>query len=222
MHCYNIYKNPEAVAKAATNYLSQQIELCIADKDVCHVALPGGGTPARCLELLSAKTLAWEKIHWYLGDERCYPIGHSERNDSMINDKLWSRVTIPQQNQHIIHAELGAEDAAQQYTKLLHSVGALDIVLLGMGEDGHTASLFPGNPALDDERTVVPVFNAPKPPAERVTLGLSTLKQAGQRIALVTGIGKRDAMHQIKAGAALPINQIGMIHWYLDQAADAT
>ena len=220
MHCFNIYKNAEQVAQAAANYVHQQVVHCVEQNGVCHVALPGGTTPARCLELLAETKLPWNDIHWYVGDERCYPVGHIERNDSMIRDRLWSRVKIPPHNQHIIHAECGAEDAAAQYTILLDSVGPLDIVLLGMGEDGHTASLFPGNPALDDTRAVVPVFNAPKPPADRVSLGVSTLKQAGQRIALVTGQTKRPTVHQIKAGVQLPINMIGMIHWFLDEAAD--
>jgi 6-phosphogluconolactonase len=103
----------------------------------------------------------------------------------------------------------------------VHGSGRLDIIVLGMGEDGHTASLFPDNPALDDIRAVVPVYNAPKPPAERVSLGLHTLRAAAHRVALVTGSGKSDAMTQIKSGSLdLPIAQLGSICWFLDEAAN--
>lgn len=219
MHSFNIYPDAEAVAQAAANYLQAQIEICVEENNQCHVALPGGGTPARCLELLAEKNLPWNKVHWYLGDERCLPVGHADRNDSMIRDKLWSRVAVPVQNQHAINAEQGPEVAAADYAELLQGV-KLDIVMLGMGEDGHTASLFPGNPVLDDARAVVPVHNSPKPPPERVSLGVSTLKSATQRIALATGAGKRTALHQVKAGVQLPINSIGMIHWFIDESAD--
>jgi 6-phosphogluconolactonase len=126
------------------------------------------------------------------------------------------------QNQHTIAAELGAKQAANLYARLIDDIGQLDIVVLGMGEDGHTASLFPGNAALQDPHSVVPVFAAPKPPPERVSLGVSALRAASQRIALVTGAGKREALRQIKAGAPLPINCIGMIRWFIDTAADAS
>jgi 6-phosphogluconolactonase len=171
--------------------------------------------------LLAEKQLLWEKIHCYVGDERCLPVADPERNDSMIRDRLWSRVAIPLQNQHVIEAERGPEEAASLYAEILRDIAHLDIVLLGMGEDGHTASLFPNNPALDDPRPVVPVYHAPRPPAERVSLGLSTLREATLRVALVTGAGKREAMAQLRAGATLPIAQLGNISWFLDEAANA-
>ncbi len=200
MHCFNCYKDPELAAQAAANYIYKEIRIFLEEKNVCHIALPGGSTPAKCLELLALKKLPWENIHCYIGDERCLPVGDAERNDTMIRDKLWSRVDIPLQNQHVIAAERGADIAAGLYADVVNASGRLDIVVLGMGEDGHTASLFPDNPALHDTRTVVPVYNAPKPPPERVSLGINTLRAAAHRVALVTGSGKRDAMHQVKAG----------------------
>ena len=88
-----------------------------------------------------------------------------------------------------------------------------------MGEDGHTASLFPGNAALDDTRPAVPVHHAPKPPPERVSLGLTTLQSAGERIVLVTGQDKRDALQRIGAGERLPITMAGPLLWFIDAGA---
>lgn len=221
MHSYNVYSDVESVAQAAANYLQKLMETFLADNRVCHIALPGGSTPARCLELLATKDLAWENIHFYLGDERCLPVGDKNRNDTMLRDKLWSRISIPADNIHTIAAEEGAELAASRYSELLQMIGRLDIVVLGMGEDGHTASLFPNNAALDDNRAAVPVYAAPKPPPERVSLGLHTLRAAALRVALVTGAGKRAVIQQVKSGSTLPIAQLGSISWFLDEAANA-
>jgi len=221
MHSFNIYRDAETVAQLATDYISKEINAFLTDRGVCHIALPGGTTPARCLELLAEKHLSWEKIHCYVGDERCLPVSNPERNDTMIREKLWSRVAIPEQNQHVIEAERGAEEAARLYAEIVAAIPRLDIVILGMGEDGHTASLFPNNPALDDARLVVPVYHAPKPPAERVSLGMTALRAATLRIALVTGAGKRAAMAQLRAGVALPIAGLGDISWFLDEDANA-
>ena len=137
----------------------------------------------------------------------------------MIAHKFWSKIDAPADNLHPIPAELGPELAAERYAQLINSVGPLDIALLGMGEDGHTASLFPGNAALTDERAVVPVYNAPKSPEERVSLGLVTLQNAGQRVVLVTGANKHDALMRVDQGDALPISLIGEAYWLVDQAA---
>jgi 6-phosphogluconolactonase len=216
---FSIYPDAEAVAQAAADFLFEQILACVEQKQSCHVALPGGTTPARALQLLSVMALPWEKIHWYLGDERCYPVGHLQRNDRMLEDMLWSRSAVPVENRHPIPAELGPEQAAEAYSALINGVGRLDIVVLGMGEDGHTASLFPGNPALDDRRAVVPVYDAPKPPPQRVSLGLGTIQAAAQRIVMVTGSSKHQALRRIQQGDQLPVNRIGPAHWFVDQSA---
>ena len=197
-----VYKNPEAVAQAAADYLFQQIKTCVAEKGLCHVVLPGGSTPARCLELLAEKSLPWKNIHWYPGDERCYPVGHGERNDTMIRDKLFSQQELSTQigasdNFHPIPAELGPEQGAEIYAALLDATGGMDIVVLGMGEDGHTASLFPGNVALHDLRSAVPVYNAPKAPGERISIGLTALRNADKCIVITTGSNKSEALTKL-------------------------
>jgi len=216
---FRLFPDAEAVAQAATDFLHDQITACINETGCCHVALPGGSTPARCLELLSTRELPWNRIHWYLGDERCYPVAHPERNDSMIAQQLWSRIDTPLENLHPIPAELGAEPAAKKYSALIDQIERLDIVVLGMGEDGHTASLFPGNPANENNHAVVAVFDAPKPPAERVSLGLTTIQSAVQRIVLVSGSAKHPALVQLKQGVQLPISRIGPSTWFVDEAA---
>lgn len=225
MAVYKVYKTPEDVARAVTDYLFQQIENCVSRKGRCNVVLPGGTTPARCLELLAEKPLTWHKIHWYPGDERCYPVGHAERNDTMITEKLFSQKAHASdntcvQNLHVIPAELGPEKGAEKYADAINSITCLDIVVLGMGEDGHTASLFPGNIALEDQRSVVPVYQAPKPPAERISIGLNKLQNAGECIVIATGSNKREALTKLNAGALLPVARVKPDTWFLDQDAD--
>jgi len=116
-------------------------------------------------------------------------------------------------------AELGPELAAQAYVKLLAAAPVMDIVLLGMGEDGHTASLFPDNPALQDKRLAVPVYDSPKPPPERVSMGYGLLNNARHRILMVAGKGKAEALARIRAGEPLPIAAIADGEWLIDRDA---
>jgi 6-phosphogluconolactonase len=219
VHRWQCHADAAGAALACAEHLGARIAAMLATRELCHVALPGGRTPAACFAHLAKLSLPWERVHWYLGDERCLPVGDVERNDNMIEQYLWRVIDAPESNRHPIPAELGAERAADSYTGLIDTLDRLDIVLLGMGEDGHTASLFPDNPALDDERAAVPVHHAPKPPGDRVSLGITTLQAAAERVVLTTGAAKRDAIEQVRDGVKLPINRIGTLHWITDRAA---
>ncbi|HEY9052234.1 MAG TPA: 6-phosphogluconolactonase [Gammaproteobacteria bacterium] len=219
MHHWHIYPTAEDTAKAAADYLAELITKILQKQKLCHIALPGGSTPAKCFAWLTKKNLDWKNIHWYLGDERCYPVGHVERNDTMIREHLWLPIHCPENNMHPMQTELGAEEAAKKYCKLIESIGVLDIALLGMGEDGHTASLFPENPALKLTQAAIPVHNSPKPPPDRVSLSINSLQAARYRIVLATGTGKQWAIQQIKNEVNLPINSIGELEWFVDDAA---
>lgn len=217
MHQWHVLEDFEEASISAADFIAQQIHAAIELHGECHIALPGGNTPARCLELLAKKNLRWNAIHWYLGDERCVPEGHEERNDVMLEHHLWSK--LPRAMIHRIPAELGADAAAAEYRRLVDQLVAFDIVFLGMGEDGHTASLFPSNDALVDPRSVVPVYHAPKPPGERVSLGVSTIKKAGCRVILTAGESKAPILRRIRNSELLPVNRIGQINWFVDQQA---
>ena len=217
MHKWFIYKELDQAAKAAADYIADIIENTLQQNDVCHIALPGGNTPKYCLSYLAKRNLPWNKVYWYLGDERCFPKGHAERNDVMLEKYLWSKIS----STHVFRmpTELGAEQAAAVYRDVIATFDHFDIAFLGIGEDGHTASLFPGNDALNDARSVIPVYNSPKAPSERVSLSIETLRLALNRIVLVGGIEKSDIIMRIKKDEYLPINSLGDIHWYVDEAA---
>lgn len=217
---FHLYDNPELLADAAANFIALKIKECLEKQPRCRIALPGGSTPARCLKNLSELELPWSQIDWYVGDERCLPVGAEERNDSMINQMLFSQTSVSEKNFFPIKAELGAEKAAEDYALSICAFNKFDIAILGMGEDGHTASLFPDNKALNDQRTVVPVFDAPKPPSDRVSLSLSTFAAATIRIVLIAGKDKKLALDKVKAGEPLPVNSIGHNEWFVDGAAN--
>ncbi|MDH5501497.1 MAG: 6-phosphogluconolactonase, partial [Gammaproteobacteria bacterium] len=177
----------------------------------------GGETPRYCYQSLRKLPVEWGRVHIYFGDERCLPQSDAQRNDTMAHETLLRHVAIPPGNVHVIHAELGAQLAAKDYIEELKS--PLDLVLLGIGEDGHTASLFPGNPATESTANVVAVFNAPKPPPERISLGMGVLNAAREKLFLVAGAGKRDALQRIAQGEALPAARVTGAEWHIDRAA---
>jgi 6-phosphogluconolactonase len=166
-----------------------------------------------------AHQLPWGSIHIYLTDERCLPMGHEQRNDFMLDELLLPNVELPDSNIHRFPAELGAEAGAKQFAQMLSDVPRFDLVVLGIGEDGHTASLFPNSLQLEDQSPAVAVFDAPKPPPERISMGVTRLLSARERIVIATGEGKRETIQLIQQGIEFPITLIKPSTWYLDIAA---
>ncbi len=167
------------------------------------LVLAGGTTPLATYRLLAGNGIAHPDWHLYYGDERCLAPEHPERNSHMVEqtglpDLVGGHLPIP--------AELGAETAALRYTGLIMPALPFDMVLLGMGEDGHTASLFPSQSW--PEAPVIPVHDAPKPPPERVSLSPATLQASRRMLILVSGESKRQALRAWRRGADLPVARV--------------
>lgn len=214
-----LHENAAALAGGVAQRVVELAAQAISMRGEFRLALAGGETPRRCYEQLRYLPIDWSHVQIFFGDERCLPAGHEQRNDTMAFSALLDHVAIPPKHIHTIAAERGADDAARLYAGLLNRYAPLDLVLLGMGEDGHTASLFPGKPATEQNDAVVAVFDAPKPPPQRVSLGMSTLQQARHRIFLVAGAGKRAALQAIVNGARLPAARVGLAEYHVDNAA---
>ncbi len=181
---------------------------CAIDERGCfRMVLAGGRTPEKVYRQLAGSDADWTAWQLYFGDERCLPADDAERNSVMAATAWLDRVAIPADNIHPIPAELGAGAAAQIYAAVVKAARPFDLVLLGMGEDGHTASLFPGQHHPPHE-VVHAVHDAPKPPDDRVSLSRESLSDAHDVMVLVTGAGKRDALQQWQAGDDLPVAQI--------------
>ena len=194
----------------------------IALRGEFRIVLAGGGTPAAVYRALADTDADWSRWHVYFGDERCLPPTDPERNSVMAADNWLARVAMPQENIHVIPAEQGAEPAARVYAGLIDAARPFDIVLLGMGEDGHTASLFPGHRHDNAKRSVLAIHDAPKPPADRVSLSAAALSDTASVLVLVTGAGKYEAVQRWKQGEDLPITHVhgrDGVDVYLDPAA---
>jgi len=157
--------------------------------------------------MLSREAAEWGSWEVYFGDERCLPRNHPERNSLSVREALLERVPLPPDRVYEIAAEMGPARAALEYAAMIEAALPFDLVLLGMGEDGHTASLFPGH-ATGDGDLVIPVFDAPKPPPERVSLSLRALASCREMLILVTGAGKRAALAAWRSGADLPVARV--------------
>lgn len=221
---WRVFADISELKQAACNAVLDSANTAIAEHGRFTVVLAGGSTPHGVYQMLREAYTDWAKWHVYFGDERCLPPEHAERNSRMAEESLLRHVPIPRDQIHPLPAELGPEPAAAAYGKTLEGVGEFDLVLLGMGEDAHTASLFPGQ-AWDTAAfaPVIPVRNAPKPPAERVSLSASRLSDARRVMFLVTGAGKREAVTLWRSGSDMPvaaIRPLAGVEVYMDAAAD--
>ncbi len=174
------------------------------------IVLAGGTTPRNAYRLLREQKADWPRWSVYFGDERCLPVDGPERNSKMARDAWLDHVPLPTNQVHVIPAELGAPAAAARYADVLHSVAEFDLVLLGMGEDGHTASLFPEHDWGTEANApdVLAIVDAPKPPPQRVSLSAARLSRAREVLFLVAGAGKREALSRWRAGEWLPVSAI--------------
>ncbi len=194
-----------AIAERAASLLGGLIDEAIAARGAAHLALAGGTTPAGAYTLLTPSS--WDGVELWFGDERCVGPDDPESNYRMAAQTLLGRAAGALV--HRIEGERGAEEAAAAYDALVRSrvpagedgVPSLDIVLLGIGEDGHVASLFPHNPALIVRgRVAVPVHDAPKPPPDRVSLTLEVLRASLACVLLASGEGKAVPLARMLAG----------------------
>jgi 6-phosphogluconolactonase len=200
----------EALGEAAAQRILDAGARAIRARGRFLVALAGGTTPRAVYRRLRATGADWTAWHIYFGDERCLPRSHPDRNSRMAGCAWLDHVPLPSGQVHPIPAELGPHQAASEYAALLRGVGEFDLVLLGLGEDGHTASLFPGDarglaPGAPD---ALPVLDAPKPPPHRVTLAAARLSRAAEVVFLVDGEDKRGAVARWRSGADIPARAI--------------
>jgi 6-phosphogluconolactonase len=213
-----VVADKEAVAAYAARTVADTIN---ASTDPVHVALAGGTTPERCHELLAPLVDDWGHVHLWLSDERAVPPDDDESNFKMVKRSLLDRIEIPEANVHRVLGELGADPAAERYEQEIREqvtagqdgLPQFDVILCGMGPDGHTCSLFPGHPELEiRDRLVVGVHDSPKPPPDRITFTLALLHAARRLLLLVAGAEKRDALTKVLAGPdpAVPASLLGL------------
>jgi 6-phosphogluconolactonase len=206
----------ETVAQRAAAHVARQLQRAHDERGVAHLALSGGTTPGRTYELLGAKPQDLSGVEVWFADERCVAPEDAESNYRLAAQTLLSTAHIAPERVHRMQGELGPEEGARRYAEELtgrlsdpsadprgpatgagpHTPPVLDLVVLGIGPDGHVASLFPGAATLDagEQAVCLGVHDSPKPPPERITLSLAVLRAARECVLLATGAGKADAV----------------------------
>ncbi|WP_456417803.1 6-phosphogluconolactonase [Thiolapillus sp.] len=216
---WRLVADAEAVATAAVEKILACAGHAIRKKGSFSLVLAGGGTPARAYRLLAEQGRPdWPAWRFYFGDERCLPADDPDRNSVMAEQNLFRHIPVQNGQIHVIPAEQGAEAAAASYAREIETVLPFDLVLLGLGEDGHTASLFPGR-EYPEEQLVVAVHDAPKPPPDRVSLNYGALSSAHELLFLVSGQGKAGAVRQWRNGKDIPAARLPGAEILVDEAA---
>ncbi|MFZ2406993.1 MAG: 6-phosphogluconolactonase [Methylobacter sp.] len=218
---WHTLETAEDVAQTACRQILNAADSAISERGRFKLVLAGGSTPEKVYRLLAESNADWANWHIYYGDERCLPADHQDRNSLMASRVFLDKVAIPANQIFTIPAELGPEVAADRYKLAVSKAGMFDMVLLGMGEDGHTASLFPGHQHQQDE-LVHAVYNSPKPPPERVSISAKALSNTQELIFLITGANKQEAVNLWRSGSDLPVATIvpeNPIDVYIDSDA---
>lgn len=232
-----IVADPAALAKSACDEIAHAILAAVGEHGRCDLVLCGGSTPRRTHELLAAVDLPWDKVHIFFGDERCVPPEHEDSNWRMARETLIQRARIPDAHVHRISGERDPEDAASDAENVIQEHFGLrpgemprfDVVLLGMGADGHTASLFPGSNALEESTRLVVANHVEKLGAWRVTMTFPVFESAQRVLFLVTGADKaamvRSATVQRPSAVTPPAGRVrprgGSLLWLVDAWAGA-
>lgn len=182
-------------------------------------ALAGGSSPLRTYARLAAMcNIPWERVIFIPTDERCYPKGHPERNDTSLKKIFWGLPCRILDLYEQLRCFKKPASEGQSFEKIL----PFEITILGLGADGHTASLFPGNPALKETSPVVNVINAPKSPSQRISLSISTLNRSKKIFFCVTGTAKKEVLKDLLQGQEFPANMLspeGPVYIFADRDA---
>jgi len=232
-----VLPDPAAVAAAAADLFVEAANEVVDAHEVFTVALAGGSTPKAMYELLAAEPfksqVPWERVEVYFGDERCVPSDYGDSNYKLAHDILLSKVPIPASKVFRMKGETDPEQAATEYGQMLKARfgdGGLDLILLGMGQDGHTASLFPGTAAVNETKHRVVANwaeNSTTGKSWRITLTAPFINRARQVAIAVTGQNKAKRVEEVLLGEKdpqrLPVQLIdpaqGKLIWLLDAAA---
>src|ERR1700744_3358968 len=230
-----VYKDAQELSQAAAKWIAGLIAETIKVRDRFTIALSGGSTPKLLHKILAAPPykdqIDWSKLHIFWGDERAVPFEDDRNNAKMAYDTLLNFVPVPASQIHVMRTDIGPEESAVEYEKILHQYFdktpfSFDLVLLGMGDDGHTLSLFPGMPIVHEEKAWAKSFWLPAQDMSRITITKTITNKSAAVAFLTAGAAKAHALKEVLEGAYNPdkypsqeIKPIGELHWFVDEAA---
>ena len=232
----HIYKDPQEVSEALAQWISDQIEEVLSKQESCTLVLSGGETPKPLFKKLATeefqKKINWKRVHIFWSDERVVPSNDARNNANNAYDLLIDHLDIPVNHVHTMRTDIEPNFSVDAYRALLHEFfdntsQTFDLVLLGMGDDGHTMSLFPGSPIIEEHtHWVNSVYNSDQK-MHRITLMPILINRAARIAFMVEGSGKAAVLKEVLEGkyqpTKLPAQIIkptdGELHWFLDEAA---
>lgn len=232
----HIYNSPDEVSHALAKWITQTIETTLQKQDRFTWVVTGGNSPKQLYELLATspyrERINWSKLHIFWGDERAVPFTDSRNNAKMTFEHLLNKVPVVREQVHIIDTSLPPAASAKAYEALLHQYfkaegATFDLVLNGMGDDGHTLSLFPHTPVIHEKHAWVKSFYLDAQQMYRITLTAPVVNRASKVAFLTFGANKSNALFEVLKGAPA-IDQYpsqiiqpstGELHWFVDEAA---
>lgn len=234
----HIEKDTKALSASLAEWINNYIQQVLAKQDRFTFVLSGGSTPKALYALLAEspykESIPWEKLHFFWGDERAVPFEDSRNNAKMCYDELLDRVPVKAENIHVMRTDITPEESAAEYEKIVKtyfegSETTFDFVLLGMGDDGHTLSLFPGTEVIHEQNSLATSFFLQAQDMYRITLTAPVVNDAACVAFLAAGAGKAEVLKQVLKGEKnvdLYPSQIiqpvkGQLHWFVDEAAAA-
>jgi 6-phosphogluconolactonase len=232
----HICKDADELSNAVCNWMSDYISATLEKQSIFTIALSGGSTPKKLHKILASsphkEKINWEKMHFFWGDERAVPFEDERNNARMAYDTLLNSVPVPASQIHVMRTDISPEDAAIQYEQLLHQYfdqkqHSFDLVLLGMGDDGHTLSLFPGTDIIYEQNAWVKAFLLSSQNMYRISLTAPIVNRSACIAFLATGSNKAGTLKQVLEGEFQPdiypsqliMPENGQLHWFVDEAA---
>jgi 6-phosphogluconolactonase len=232
----HIYKSPDEVSHALAAWITEAIETTLQKQDRFTFVVTGGNSPKQLYELLAAspyrERINWSKLHIFWGDERAVPFDDSRNNAKMTYEHLLNKVPVVPEQVHIMDTSLSPEESAKAYEAILHRYfknegPSFDLVLNGMGDDGHTLSLFPHTPAIQEKQAWVTSFYLEAQQMYRITLTSPIVNRAHKVAFLTFGANKSNALFEVIKGARnieqypsqIIQPETGELHWFVDDAA---
>ena len=230
------FDDKEIMSEQLASWIESLVQDTLKKQDLFTLVLSGGGTPKLLFEKLASDKykdkIDWKRVHIFWGDERVVPFEDDRNNAKMAYDILINHINVPPEQVHIMRTDIEPKLAAEEYQKILHhyfdnTSNSFDLVLLGMGDDGHTLSLFPGSPIIEEhERWVNSVYNEQQK-MYRITLMPAIVNKASNIAFMVEGAKKANVLQQVIEGPYIPMKlpaQIikpvnGQLSWFLDKAA---
>jgi len=232
----HIYKDADTLSFAAAQWIVDCIQHKLKDHDRFTWLFSGGNTPKQLYQLLSTERfknkIDWSKLHIFFGDERVVPFDDERNNGKMAKESLLAHIAIPSNQIHFINTEVAIDQSVSQYEKLLHHYfdgksTTFDIALLGMGDDAHTLSLFPGSPLIHEHEKWVVSLYLPSQQMYRISLMPSVINGSDKTMFLISGVSKATALKNVlnsnyqperfPAKLIRPINN--ELHWFIDEPA---